>query len=95
MVMVEKKGRFERGQWVVNVEPDPTIIDKRLTEATKSVITSIDDVMKFTHDIVTTPEGRQYIEKTLKDTQVHIQKSFDEILTRVKAEVDKQVKMVK
>jgi hypothetical protein len=46
--------------------------------------------MKVTHDLVTTEEGKQYIEKTIKDTQAQIQKSFDEIISRVKGKLDKR-----
>ncbi|PKL58986.1 MAG: hypothetical protein CVV34_00265 [Methanomicrobiales archaeon HGW-Methanomicrobiales-5] len=98
--MAENKGHFEKGRWVVECErpatqPEGTVIDKRFSDATKSVISSIDDVMKVTHDLVTTEEGKQYIEKTIKDTQTQIQKSFDDIISRVKDEVDKKVKQVK
>ena len=95
--MTEIKGHFEKGLWVKDAETplqpaDPNAFDKRFSEATKSVISSIDNVMKVTHDLVATPEGKQYIEKTLKDSQVQIQKSFDEIISRVKDEVQKTVK---
>jgi hypothetical protein len=98
--MTEKKGHFEQGRWVDESESkstpaDSSVIDKRFAEATKSVIASVDGVMKVTHDLVTTPEGKQYIEKSIKDTQTQIQKSFDDIISRVKEEVDKQVKKVK
>ena len=95
--MAENKGRFEKGQWVVESEP-PVIpasgndIDKRFSEATKGVISSVDEVMKVTHELVTTEEGKQYIEKTIKDTQTQIQRSFDEIINRVKGELDKNAK---
>jgi hypothetical protein len=98
--MTETKGHFANGQWVKDTEPaaapvDTNVIDKRFNEATKAVISSIDDVMKVTHDLVTTEEGKQYIEKTLKDTQVQIQISFDGIISRVKDELDKKVKTLK
>jgi len=51
--------------------------------------------MKVTRDLITTEEGKQYIEKTIKDTQTQIQKSFDEILSRAKDELDKTVKKAK
>ena len=96
MTMAETKGHFVNGVWFVETEspapqPDVSVIDKRFSDATKSVISSIDDVMKVTHDIVTTEEGKQYIEKTIKDTQTQIQKSFDEIMSRVKTEMDTKV----
>lgn len=98
--MTGNKGHFEKGQWVVESEPSVTPsggndIDKRFSEATKSVIASVDDVMKVTHDLVTTEEGKQYIEKTIKDTQTLIQKSFQDIIGRVKDEMDKNVKKIK
>jgi len=98
--MTEKKGHFEQGRWVVESEPSVTqpggnVFEKRFSDATKSVISSIDDVMKVTRDLVTTEEGKQHIEKTIKDTQTQIQKSFDDIISRVKDELDKKVKNVK
>ena len=93
--MTEQKGHFEQGVWVAENEPPVTrtgenVIDKRFSEATQSLIVSVNDVMKVTHDLVTTEEGKQYIEKTLKDTQAQIQKSFDEIFSRIKGRLDKK-----
>jgi hypothetical protein len=98
--MTEKKGHFEKGLWVEEKEPPATptgapVIDKRLSDATKSVISSVDDMMKVTHDLITTEEGKKYLEKTLKDTQMQIQKSFDEIISRLKDELDMKVKKTK
>jgi hypothetical protein len=95
--MADTKGHFEQGQWVVEYEPPVSPasgndIDKRFSEATKSVISSLDNVMKVTHDLVTTEEGKQYIQKTLKETQMQIQKSLDETIGRVKDELDKNAK---
>ena len=96
--MSGSKGHYEKGQWVVESDPpaappaDGNEIDKRFAEATRSVIASVDDVMKVTRDLVTTEEGKQYIDKTIKDTQTQIQKSFDQIISRVKEELDKNVK---
>jgi hypothetical protein len=92
--MTEKKGHFEKGVWVLDSEPvqpkaGGDAIDKRFSEATKAVISSIDTVMGVTHDLVATEEGKQYIEKTLKDAQVQIQQSFDAIISRAKAELEK------
>ena len=56
----------------------------------QSVISSVNDVMKVTHDLITTEEGKQYIEKTIKDTQTQIQKSFDEIISQLKDKLDKR-----
>jgi ElaB/YqjD/DUF883 family membrane-anchored ribosome-binding protein len=98
--MTEEKGHFEKGRWVVESEPSVSqtngnVIDKRFSDAAKSVISSVDEVMKVTRDLVTTEEGKQYIEKTIKDTQMQIQKSFDEIISRAKDELDKKIKNVK
>ena len=94
-MMNEKNGHFEKGVWVAENEPSVTstaenVIDKRLAEATQSLIFSVNDVMKVTHDLVTTEEGKQYIEKTLRDTQSQIQKSFDEMISRVKDKLSKK-----
>jgi hypothetical protein len=98
--MTEQKGHFEQGRWVVESEPpvtrtDENVIDTRFSEATKSVISSVDNVMKVTRDLVTTEEGKQYIEKTMKDTQTQLQRSFDELISHLKGELDKKVKNLK
>jgi hypothetical protein len=92
--MTEKPGHFEKGIWVVDKQPvapqaNGDAIDKRLSEATKAVISSIDNVMSVTHDLVATDEGKQYIETTIKDAQKQIQQSFDAIISRAKAELEK------
>lgn len=93
--MADEKGHFEQGRWVVETIPpapqtNATVIDKRLAEATRSVITSIDDVMKVTHDLITTEEGKQYIDKTMKEMQAGVRKSFEQIIRRAKDELEKK-----
>jgi hypothetical protein len=91
--MTEKKGHYEKGLWVEDAVAAPakeeTAIDIRLAAATKSVISAMDDLAKVTHDLVATDAGKKHIEKTVKETTVQVQKSFDDILTRARAEVDK------
>jgi hypothetical protein len=92
--MTGKPGHFENGLWVEDSQPKAPqagedAIDKRLSEATKAVIASLDAVMTVTHDLVTTEEGKQYIETTIKDAQKQIQQSFDAIISRAKAELEK------
>lgn len=98
--MTEKKGHFEKGVWVEETEPqlarpDPNAIDRRFSEATEAVVSSIDEVMNVTRELVTTEEGKQYIEKAIKDTQTKVRQSFDEIISRVKTEVGKKVNSAK
>ncbi|MEI8331378.1 MAG: hypothetical protein WCF90_06990 [Methanomicrobiales archaeon] len=98
--MTEIKGHFKKGCWVLEKAPatpkiDENALDKRFSDATKSVINSIDDVVKVTRDLVTTEEGKQYIEKTILETQTQMQRSFDDMINRVKSEVEKQVKNLK
>jgi hypothetical protein len=93
--MTEKKGHFEKGLWVEETKPpvipkSENVIDKRFSDATQSLISSVNDVMKVAHDLVTTEEGKQYIEKTLRDTQAQIQKSFDEIISPLKEKMEKK-----
>ena len=98
--MTEQKGHFEQGRWVPESEPqvirtDENVMDKRFSEATMSVVSSVDTVMNVARDLVTTKEGKQYIEKTIQDTQAQIQKSFDDLIGQVKNELDKTVKNLK
>jgi ElaB/YqjD/DUF883 family membrane-anchored ribosome-binding protein len=97
ILMTDKPGHFEKGIWVEDREPSAPqenrdTIDRRLSEATRAVISSVDNVMSVTHDLVTTEEGKQYIETTLKNTQKQIQQSLDAIISRAKTELDKNVK---
>ena len=92
--MTDKPGHFEKGIWVEDIQPaapqaNGEAIEKRLSEATKAVISSLDNVMNVTHDLVATDEGKQYIETTIKDAQKQIQKSFDAIISRAKTELEK------
>ncbi|WP_292424118.1 hypothetical protein [Methanoregula sp.] len=91
--MTEKKGHYEKGLWVDEPVAAPAkeeiSIDIRLAAATKSVLSAMDDLAKVTHDLVATDEGKKHIEKTVKETTVQVQKSFDDILARAKVEVEK------
>jgi hypothetical protein len=91
--MTDKKGHFEKGHWVEEPVAAPakeeSQIDIRIAAATKSVISAMNDLAKVTHDLVATQEGKKYIENTVKETTVQVQKSFDDILARAKAEMDK------
>jgi len=97
--MTEKTGHFEKGVWVEEPQtPEKTPgkkddqIDVRLATATRSVLSAMDDLAKATHDLVATEEGKKHIEKTVKETTANIQKSFDDIISRAKAEMDKATK---
>jgi hypothetical protein len=92
--MTEKPGHFEKGLWVEDRPPatpraNGDAIDKRLSDATKAVISSIDNVMNVTHDLVATEEGKQFIDTTIRDTRKQIQLSFDAIISRAKIELEK------
>ncbi len=98
--MTDKPGHFEQGRWVIDATPSapPPVhkgadaIDKRLFEATRGVRSSVDTMMNVTRDLLTTDEGKQYLEKTIQDTQKDLQRSFDDIISRIKAGLDKNVK---
>jgi hypothetical protein len=92
--MADKPGHFEKGIWIEDLQPvasqaNSEVIEKRLSDAAKAVITSVDSLMSVSHDLVATDEGKQFIEKTMKDTQKQIQQSFDAIISRAKAELEK------
>jgi hypothetical protein len=93
ITMTEKKGHFEKGCWVEDPVAAPAKeekpIDIRLAATTKSVLSAMDDLAKVTHDLVATEEGKKHIENTVKETTAKVQKSFDDILARAKAEVEK------
>ena len=96
--MTEKKGHFDKGVWVEEPaapKKEESQIDVRLTAATRSVITAMDELAKATHDLVATEEGKKHIEKTVKETTAQIEKSFDDILSKAKAEMEKAVKQKK
>jgi hypothetical protein len=97
--MTEQKGHFEKGVWVAEpvapVTPatkNENPIDARLAAASRSVISAMDDLAKATHDLVATEEGKKHIEKTVKETTDEIEKSFNDIISKVKAEVEKAAK---
>ncbi|MCK9630204.1 MAG: hypothetical protein M0R30_01060 [Methanoregula sp.] len=98
--MTEKTGRFEKGVWVEEpVAPktpaaanNENPIDARLAAASRSVISAMDDLAKATHDLVATEEGKKHIGKTVKEKTDEIEKSFNDIISKVKAEVEKAAK---
>jgi len=91
--MAEKKGHFDKGVWVEDPAPAPAKeqhpIDVRLANATRSVISAMDEFTRATRDLVTTEEGKKHIENTVKDTTAHVQKSFDDIIVKAKSEAEK------
>jgi hypothetical protein len=97
--MTDAKGHFEQGRWIEAPVPAPVIteipIDGRIGAAKTTMIAAIDDVANVTRDLVTSEEGKKYIEKTLKDTTMQVQRSFDEILSRTKSEIESKIKSLK
>ncbi len=96
--MTEKKGHFEQGRWVEEPEAPEKIeiqIEERLAAATRSVISALDDAAKVTRDLVTTEEGKKHIEKTMKETTGQVQKTFDDVISKAKSEMDKKIKSMK
>jgi septal ring factor EnvC (AmiA/AmiB activator) len=96
--MTEKKGHFEKGLWVEEPEApqkNEDQIDARIAAATSSVISAMDDAAKVARDLMTTEEGKKHIEKTMKDTSAQIKKSFEDVISRAKSEMDKTIKSMK
>ena len=94
---MEKPGHFEKGIWVEDkavaaapADAGAEAFDRRLSEATKAMFQSIDNVMNVTRDLVSTPEGKQYIEKSITDTRSQIQQSFDLFLKQARADLEKK-----
>jgi len=91
--MAEKKGHFDKGVWVEDPAPAPAQqehpIDVRLANATKSVLSAMDEFARASRDLVTTDEGKKHIENTVRDTTAHVQKSFDDIVAKARIEAEK------
>jgi cell division protein ZapA (FtsZ GTPase activity inhibitor) len=49
----------------------------------------MDNAAKVTHDLVATEEGKRHIEKTIKDASDQVEKTYADILSKVKAEMEK------
>jgi hypothetical protein len=97
--MTGTSGHFEQGRWVKEPEPVPPSneirIDARISTATTAVVAAMDEVATVTRDLVTSEEGKRYIEKTLQDTTAQVQKSFEDILIRTRSEIDTKIKSLK
>jgi len=97
--MTGTNGHFEQGRWVedpVTVQSNGEIrIDERVSSATTAVIVAMNDVANVTRDLVASEEGKQYIENTLMATTKQVQRSFEEILTRTKTEINNKVRTLK
>jgi len=97
--MTGTKGHFEQGRWVEEKEPVPaapqTPIDARVSTATTAIIAAMDDIANVTRDLVTSEEGKKYIEKTVKDSTTQVQKSIDDLLARAKADLERSMKSLK
>lgn len=92
-------GHFEQGRWVVNPEPVPqnndTPIDARISGATNAIVAAVDDFAKVTRDLVTSEEGKKYIEKTMKDSTTQVQKSIEDLLAKAKSDLESSIKSLK
>ena len=91
----EEKGHFECGAWVSDPDPAATALasagfGRRYSDATASVVTSVHDMISVTHDLVTTEEGKQYIGRTVAGTGSQVRRSLDEIISWLRAEVEKK-----
>ena len=99
IIMTGTKGHFELGRWVeepiLQPQNNESPIDARISSATTAVIAAMDDVAQVSRDLVTSEEGKIYIEKTLKDTMAQVQRSFEDILMRTRYEIDSKIKSMK
>nr|WP_319375446.1 hypothetical protein [uncultured Methanoregula sp.] len=99
--MTGVKGHFEQGRWVEDKEPvpaptvTPTPIDARINSATTAILDAMDDIANVTRDLVTSEEGKKYIEKTVADSTTQVQKSIQDLLARAKSDLDRSMKSLK
>jgi hypothetical protein len=99
--MTDAKGHFENGKWVLDKEEPATAapsataaptMETRMNEAAKSVTTAFEDVIRVGRDLFETDQGRQYMEKTVKDAGAGFQKAFQDILSRAQDEIDRKAR---
>ncbi len=64
-------------------EPDPAVIEQKLSEASASVAKAINDVIGLAHGVITTDEGHRYVEKTVKDAGTTLQNGINDVFARV------------
>jgi len=93
----EDKGHFECGAWVSDPDPAATALasagfERRFSDATASVVTSVHGMIGVTRDLITTEEGKQYIGRTVSGTGSQVRRSIDEIIGWLRAEVEKNQK---
>nr|WP_321352064.1 hypothetical protein [uncultured Methanoregula sp.] len=99
--MTGVKGHFEQGRWVEDKEliPAPTVtptpIDARINSATTAILDAMDDIANVTRDLVTSEEGKKYIEKTVADSTTQVQKSIQDLLARAKSDLERSMKSLK
>jgi len=91
--MTEEKGHYEKGRWVVDPAepaqqpgPEPTAapssaaptIDELAGEASRSVQKAVDDVIRFGHNLLMTPEGHERIEQTVDRTAKELKQAIQD-----------------
>jgi len=64
-------------------EPDPAVIEQKLSEASASVAKAINDVIGLAHGVITTDEGHRYVEKTVKEAGATLQNGINDVFARV------------
>jgi len=94
--MTEQKGHFEKGRWIKEMEPSVVqpagaALDQRLSEAVQGFRISLGEIVTITRELVTTEEGKQYVEQNVKHAQDRIRSSLDEIVIRAQNELDKRI----
>lgn len=90
-VMEERRGHFEKGAWVeeddegranagarVRAEHDP--MEKRVSEVSSLVSTSLSELIALARDLVATPEGHAHIRSHLEKLSSEIERSLSHIL---------------
>jgi hypothetical protein len=97
--MTNAKGHFEQGRWVEDKESAPsspeTPIDARISTATTAIIAAMDDIANVTRDLVTSEEGKKYIEKAVAESTTQVQKSIEDLLSRAKSDLERSIKSIK
>jgi len=83
VVVPSQENPGQEGSGPAADEPDPAVIEQKISEASASVAKAINDVIGLAHGVITTDDGHRYVEKTVKDAGSILQNGINEVFGRV------------
>lgn len=91
----EKKGRFVKGRYVIDEEPDEQKekqpgIEDLIVQTSKNVEMTVESVVVLGKTLFMTEEGREHIERKTRQIGLELQKAVNEIAEAAKRAVEKK-----